>query len=256
MANGWRDDRGPWDDARNRDRYRYGAEEAYGRDDFERDFADYGPFRADYRGHFGRYEPNLPYGSGRLGSSQRIDYGDPYRRGGPGGYGGYASGGYGTGRYEGGGYGVGGYGAGGYGRPFRNQERYGDFNRGPWSEWGEPSWGRPDYEGSSGESHYSRGPRGYTRSDERIREDLNDRLTDDWRVDATDIEVQVSKCEVTLNGTVDSREAKRRAEDIADSVSGVRHVQNNLRVRDRSPSRASTEAPSGTMAGSTTQGRH
>ena len=35
---------------------------------------------------------------------------------------------------------------------------------------------------------------------------------------------------MTLSGTVDSRDAKRRAEDIAESVPGVQHVQNNLRV--------------------------
>jgi hypothetical protein len=43
--------------------------------------------------------------------------------------------------------------------------------------------------------------------------------------------VKVSNCEVTLSGTVESREAKRRAEDCADSVSGVRNVQNNLRIQ-------------------------
>jgi osmotically-inducible protein OsmY len=78
--------------------------------------------------------------------------------------------------------------------------------------------------------HYGRGPKGYTRSDERIREDVSDRLTDDWTVDASNIEVTVANCEVTLAGTVDSRSAKRRAEDCAESVSGVRNVQNNLRV--------------------------
>ena len=40
----------------------------------------------------------------------------------------------------------------------------------------------------------------------------------------------VTNREVALSGTVDSREAKRRAEDIAESVGGVTHVQNNLRV--------------------------
>lgn len=35
--------------------------------------------------------------------------------------------------------------------------------------------------------------------------------------------------EVTLAGSVEDRRAKRRAEDIADGVSGVKHVQNNLR---------------------------
>jgi len=74
------------------------------------------------------------------------------------------------------------------------------------------------------------GPADYTRSDERIREDVNDRLTDDWRIDARRISVLVDKGEVTLNGTVASREAKRRAEDCIDRISGVKHVQNNLRV--------------------------
>lgn len=82
--------------------------------------------------------------------------------------------------------------------------------------------------------HAGRGPRGYTRSDERIREDVSDRLTDDSWVDASDIEVAVSAGEVTLSGTVDRRESKRRAEDVAESVSGVRHVQNNLRVQQPS----------------------
>ncbi|WP_448207176.1 BON domain-containing protein [Azospirillum sp. sgz302134] len=77
------------------------------------------------------------------------------------------------------------------------------------------------------------GPRGYARSDERIREDVSERLTDDPYVDASDIDVTVSGCEVTLSGTVDDRRAKRRAEDVAESVSGVRHVQNNLRVRQQ-----------------------
>jgi hypothetical protein len=76
-----------------------------------------------------------------------------------------------------------------------------------------------------------RGPKGYTRSDQRILEDVSDRLTDDWSVDASDIEVSVSGCEVTLSGYVDSRETRRRAENIAADVSGVKDVQNNLRVR-------------------------
>jgi osmotically-inducible protein OsmY len=82
--------------------------------------------------------------------------------------------------------------------------------------------------------HYGKGPRGYTRSDDRIREDVNDRLTDDWQLDASEIEVVVGNCEVTLNGTVNSRDDKRRAEDLAENVSGVRHVQNNLRVQPTS----------------------
>ncbi|MYL98500.1 BON domain-containing protein [Novosphingobium sp. FGD1] len=78
--------------------------------------------------------------------------------------------------------------------------------------------------------HRGRGPSDYTRSDERIREDVNDVLTHDSRLDASHVRVQVKDGEVTLEGTVDNRLAKRRAEDLADDVSGVRHVQNNLRL--------------------------
>jgi osmotically-inducible protein OsmY len=75
-----------------------------------------------------------------------------------------------------------------------------------------------------------KGPKGYHLSDERIREDISDRLSDDDYVDASDIDVQVNDSEVILTGTVDSREAKRRAEDIAEHISGVRNVENRLRV--------------------------
>lgn len=79
------------------------------------------------------------------------------------------------------------------------------------------------------EDHRGRGPKNYARSDERIREDMNDRLTEDVWIDASEIEVAVTGGEVTLSGTVEDRRAKRRAEDCADHVTGVKHVQNNLR---------------------------
>ena len=78
--------------------------------------------------------------------------------------------------------------------------------------------------------HRGRGPKGYRRSDERIKEDVNDRLSDDYYLDASDVEVSVSNTEVTLTGTVRNRNDKRRAEDLADSVSGVTNVENRLRV--------------------------
>jgi hypothetical protein len=79
--------------------------------------------------------------------------------------------------------------------------------------------------------HRGRGPSGYRRSDERIREDVSDRLSDDSWLDASNIEVKVSNGEVTLGGTVHDRRDKRHAEDLAERVSGVSHVQNNLRVK-------------------------
>lgn len=94
------------------------------------------------------------------------------------------------------------------------------------------SWfGDEDAERRREEDHRGRGPRNYTRSDARIEEDVNDRLTEDRVVDAREVTVTVKDREVTLDGHVESRRAKRRAEDCADSVSGVTHVQNNLRVK-------------------------
>lgn len=80
--------------------------------------------------------------------------------------------------------------------------------------------------------HRGRGPRGYRRADARIAEDVNDRLTEDSWLDASDIDVRVHEAEVTLDGWVRTRGDKRRAEDLAEQVAGVRHVQNNLRVGD------------------------
>jgi osmotically-inducible protein OsmY len=95
------------------------------------------------------------------------------------------------------------------------------------------SWfGDEDAERRRRMDHRGRGPAGYTRSDDRIREDANDALTDDWGVDARDVTVTVTSGEITLDGTVPSREQKRRAEDVVDDLSGVKHVQNNLRVKE------------------------
>ena len=85
-----------------------------------------------------------------------------------------------------------------------------------------------------------RGPKNYRRSDDRLREEVCDRLTDNEWLDASDVEVNVVAAEVILTGMVDSRYAKRLAENIAESVSGVSNVQNNLRVQSY---QAGTDAP-------------
>jgi len=104
-----------------------------------------------------------------------------------------------------------------------------------------------DATGSRGEvrrgEHQGRGPKNYQRSDGRIREDINERLTDDPTLDASEIDVTVQNREVTLTGSVRSRTEKRWAEDLAESVSGVAHVQNNLRIGQHQAGHASgTEA--------------
>ena len=91
--------------------------------------------------------------------------------------------------------------------------------------------------------HTGRGPQGYERSDQAILEDVCERLTRHGEVDASEITVRCERREVILEGTVDDRRAKRMAEDAADSVSGVRDVQNRLRIRDREDMRASAGSP-------------
>lgn len=106
--------------------------------------------------------------------------------------------------------------------------------------------------------HVGKGPQGYSRSDDRIREDINDRLTDDWFLDASQISVEVAGGEVTLSGTIQSRQDKRRAEDIAEDVSGVRHVQNNLRVAQTGQSQGQSQTSTSSAGGrsNTTTGSH
>lgn len=69
------------------------------------------------------------------------------------------------------------------------------------------------------------------RTDEQIKAEVERMLTDDSWLDASNIQVSVQGGVVTLTGTVDSRDSKRRAEGLADGVSGVRDVQNNLQIQ-------------------------
>jgi len=64
-----------------------------------------------------------------------------------------------------------------------------------------------------------------------LTEEINDRLTYDDEIDASEVSVAVAGGEATLSGTVNTRAEKRRAEDLADDVPGITHVQNNLRVK-------------------------
>ena len=135
----------------------------------------------------------------------------------------------------------------GYGSDYGRQESRGFMERAGdeiASRFGEDDGarrGQQDYRGH--------GPSDYTRSDERIREDANDRLTDDPWIDARRVSVGVENGEVTLTGTVPSREAKRRAEDCIDRISGVRHVQNNLRIEQRDWRSGSGAGPTSSSQG-------
>lgn len=90
-----------------------------------------------------------------------------------------------------------------------------------------------------------KGPRTYVRSDERIREDAYDALTYQSALDASDLEISVENGELTLSGTVASREEKRAAEDLCAHVRGVKDVHNRIRIA-RSPQDTNPERDANT----------
>jgi osmotically-inducible protein OsmY len=234
---------------------------------------DYPDYEGEtYRGRegagfgYGRYAPDRwrgwwrgDYARGPRDQGNWRDYDERNGRNGwsGGGMGRYQGAAYEGWPYRGGGYyGTGGYGYEGYDEVPRygSGRAYGGPDRG-YAQGGRDFWDRASDEVSSWfgdeeaaarrrrDQHRGRGPKSYVRSDERIEEDINDRLTDDWSLDATDIEVEVSDRDVTLSGEVSSRADKRRAEDIAESVSGVGNVQNNIRVRQHSAGSEGMSAP-------------
>jgi len=94
-----------------------------------------------------------------------------------------------------------------------------------------------DLYGSRAESQgrfSGRGPKGYKRSDDRIKEEISDILTRDAQIDASEIEIEVKDGEVTLTGTVTERKMKHHAEDLVEKCMGVKDVTNNLRVQKES----------------------
>jgi osmotically-inducible protein OsmY len=81
-----------------------------------------------------------------------------------------------------------------------------------------------------GHSRVGTGPLGRRRSDDSLAAEIHEILTQDPELDTTDIEVEVAGGAVTLTGTVDSGDARLLAEELVESLTGVREVHNRLRV--------------------------
>jgi osmotically-inducible protein OsmY len=267
MADNWMERRGPdeerrygrgrdWDERQPEDRFAH-EEGDYG----EREPRSFGRSRSEGRwnergGYGGRVFGEVETGGGYTPRDVRQGPGRPYRSGGP------SRDGYRDAQ----GYGGRGYGGRYYGdtgrEPIRDEDDYGESRmhqehhtpnvregrheggRGWWEKTRDEvqSWfgdhtaeRRREWDHASEPGHRGRGPKGYRRSDARIQEEVCERLTADPLVDASDIEVSVSEGEVTLSGEVLDRDAKRRAERLIEDLSGVSHVQNNLRAKQREP---------------------
>lgn len=204
--------------------------------------------RADDRGWGGRDMSGEPgswdrnraggYAGGSAGSNQGASFGfgpaeNPGRGGNPA-YGSY----YGQGDMNSGRMGTGRFQDTDWvpNRPARGRGTWaGDWadSTGSGSEWtpGRVSGGYGEApQTGRGENYMGRGPKDYRRSDDRIREEICDIFTDDANLDPSDVVIKVESAEVTLMGSVSSRDQKRRAEEMAERVSGVRDVINQLRV--------------------------
>jgi len=159
------------------------------------------------------------------------------------------------------------YGPRAFTRQFQSgPEYFGTGQRGYGTTWGGSNAGYSGmgsgsgYQGGTGQygdqgRYAGRGPKGYQRSDDRIKEDICERLTHHPEIDASEIEIQVKEGQVTLTGSVDRREDKRLAEDISESVSGVKDVHNQLRQHQHAMAGQTTgQSGQGGQGTHTTQG--
>lgn len=131
-----------------------------------------------------------------------------------------------------------GRGYGGYG--MTGPRGMGDMTeRGRWPSRGtDLGFASPDHEDGGRGPHFGKGPKGWRRSDDRIREDVCERIAQQGWIDASEVEVRVESGTVILSGTIADRRSKRTLEHVAEDVSGVDDVRNEIRVR-----REGTETP-------------
>ena len=105
-----------------------------------------------------------------------------------------------------------------------------------------PGGGQYGERTQGGRSFRGTGPKGWQRSDERLQDDICERLTDDHWIDASDVSVQVSGGVVTLEGSVTDRRLKHRIEDMVEQCGGVGEIRNFLSVRTRGMDEASASS--------------
>jgi osmotically-inducible protein OsmY len=127
---------------------------------------------------------------------------------------------------------------GGYGSGSAGNADSGGYNSGATSQWG----------GREAGLHRGKGPKGYARSDERLKEMLSERLMEDPAIDASEVSIQVSGQTVTLDGTVDSRRTKYDIEQCAEDL-GATDIVNNIKVRRASDSTGSASSDAASLSG-------
>ena len=112
------------------------------------------------------------------------------------------------------------------------------------AHWPQANWGPMSQQARP----HRRGPKGYTRSDERIREDICERLMHSAHIDSNEVTIDVSGGKVVIEGTVPDRRMKHAIEDIADATAGVNDVDNRVRLQ-QGGSQSEFSGSSGTAGG-------
>lgn len=106
-----------------------------------------------------------------------------------------------------------------------------DWNRSYLTDRRSTEWGDPHVHQRPRAGQFAgRGPKTYTRSDERILDDVCELFTRHPDLDPTEVSVSVDRGTVLLKGTVPEKYMKHLSEDIALEVPGVVEVENHLRV--------------------------
>jgi osmotically-inducible protein OsmY len=104
------------------------------------------------------------------------------------------------------------------------------------NQWKHPGMRSSDYSHSNDHDHDKRnfsgiGPKGYKRKDESVKDEASELLCWSPEVDASEIELNVQNGVISLSGFVDSRHAKRLAEDLLEKIIGVKDIDNRLIIK-------------------------
>lgn len=92
--------------------------------------------------------------------------------------------------------------------------------------------------------HRGKGPKNFTRSDERLKEHVNELLMEHDEIDATHVDVEVKNGEVSVTGTVEDRQQRRAIEDLVECMAGVKDVHISIKIADRDQRLASASSRS------------
>lgn len=79
-------------------------------------------------------------------------------------------------------------------------------------------------------NYYGFGPKGYRRSDQKLKDEARLLLNQDPILDSSNINIEVFNNVIYLRGFVDSRKDKKRAELLIEDIFGIEDIQNQLKI--------------------------